>query len=260
MNRSSALIAVAAGLAALTACGGGPHKAATVSKSEMTTAAINRVCSDVNAWMDAVSDPLAITVPSRVIYDGQTYGKTQLGKAVHILAADTAGTGSLSQPEINAVAAICQPYGYTIGMPVVIQVAQCKTAVNSWLDSAASDDPVNNSVEHDIRLLLFVTHAYIEEAPDPFGGVEYLVNQQDIVSDEIDDLGDSESPACADPNGAFDQLTTDAETVSTDTAGGPETVSDAQSVLRDYSQLNGEMQSNAGVAIPDSDPHLKAGS
>jgi hypothetical protein len=83
------VLAALAAFAALTAaCGSTPHRAAhsSPSKPAMTNAAITRVCSDVNNWMDAVSNPFEITVPSRVVGDGLTYHADPLGDAVHVLA------------------------------------------------------------------------------------------------------------------------------------------------------------------------------
>lgn len=139
--------------------------------------------------------------------------------------------------------------------PTAPDTAACGTQVEAWLAEQDRTGIGGNTVQHDIRAILFDAQAYVKYDPSDQGAGQNFLN---IMGSEVQNLTSIATPngppACADPQDLWggDTLTSgtflgDASNASNDTSGTSEADSDVQALLSDFNSLNAELAQTSGV-------------
>lgn len=139
--------------------------------------------------------------------------------------------------------------------PTAPDTAACGTQVKAWLAEQDGTGISGNTVQHDIRAILFDAQAYVKYDPGDQGAGQNFLN---IMGSEVQNLTYTATPnappTCADPQDLWggDSLASgtflgDASNASNDTSGTSEADSDVHALLNDFNSLNAQLAQTSGV-------------
>lgn len=139
--------------------------------------------------------------------------------------------------------------------PAAPDTAACGPQVKAWLAEQDGTGIGGNTVQHDIRAILFDAQAYVKYDPTDQGAGQNFLN---IMGSEVQNLTYTATPnappTCADPQDLWggDSLTSgtflgDASNASNDTSGTSEADSDVHALTSDFNSLNAELAQASGV-------------